>query len=76
MAQVFDLTYRSKRKGRRTWCLSEKRSIRARFIAFLKELFKKARAIRERWKRGEVTAPYPAGLYPPSMPKLANVIGN
>jgi len=75
MAQVLDTTYRSKRKGRRMWCLSEKRSVRRRFMAFFKELMKQARAIRERWKTGEVTAPYPPGLHPPSMPKLANSLG-
>ena len=65
MAQVFDTTYRSKRNGRRMWCLAEKRSIRVRFIRFFRELMKKARIIRERWKMGEVTIPYPPGLHPP-----------
>ena len=35
ISQVFDTTYRSKRSGRRMWCLSEKRSVRVRFIIFL-----------------------------------------
>jgi hypothetical protein len=74
-AQVFDTTYRPKRTGRRMWCLSEKRSIRVEFIRFFKVLMQKARAVRERWKMGDVTVPYPAGLYPPSMPKLANALG-
>ena len=38
-----------------------------------KALMQKARAVRELWKLGDVTVPYPPGLYPPSMPKLANV---
>ena len=75
VAQVFNTTYRSKRNGRRMWCLSEKRSVRAEFIRFFKELMRKARAVRERWKTGDVTVPYPPGLYPPSMPKLANALG-
>jgi hypothetical protein len=74
LAQVFDLTYRSKRNGRRMWCLSEKRSVRLEFIRFFKALMRKAREVRERWKLGDVAVPYPPGLYPPSMPKLANVI--
>ena len=74
-SQVFDTQYRSKRSGRRMWCLSEKRSVRVAFIEFLKKLIAKARAVRERWKIGEVTVPYPPGLYPPSMPKLANAFG-
>jgi hypothetical protein len=72
--QVFDITYRPQRKGRRMWCLSEKRSVRVEFIRFFKALMQKARAVRELWKLGDVTVPYPPGLYPPSMPKLANVL--
>ena len=75
IAQVFDTTYRPRRKGRRMWCLSEKRRVRVEFIRFFKALMLKARAVRQRWKIGDVTVPYPPGLYPPSMPKLANALG-
>lgn len=75
LTQVFDTSYRPQRIGRRMWCLSEKRSVRVAFIRFFKELMQKARAVRERWKLGDVTVPYPPGLYPPSMPKLANSLG-
>jgi hypothetical protein len=74
LTQVFDTSYRPERSGRRTYCLSHKRSIRLGFIRFFKALMQKARAVRERWKLGHVTVPYPPGLYPPSMPKLANVL--
>ena len=40
-SQVFDTTYRPRRKGRRMWCLSEKRSVRVDFITFLKSLCRK-----------------------------------
>jgi hypothetical protein len=73
--QALDTTYRPQRNGRRMWCLSEKRSVRVTFIRFFKELMHKARAVRQRWRMGDVTVPYPPGLYPPSMPKLANVLG-
>ena len=75
LSQVLDTTYRPRRKGRRRWCLSERRSVRVEFIRFFKALMHKARAVREKWKLGDVTVPYPPGLYPPSMPKLANVLG-
>ena len=75
LSQVLDTTYRPRRKGRRMWCLSERRSVRVEFIRFFKALMQKARAVREKWKLGDVTVPYPPGLYPPSMPKLANVLG-
>lgn len=75
IAQVFDIAYRPRRTGRRMWCLSEKRRVRVEFISFFKALMRKARAVRERWKLGDVTVPYPPGMYPPSMPKLANALG-
>jgi REP element-mobilizing transposase RayT len=75
IAQVLDTSYRPKRTGRRMWCLSEKRSVRVEFIRFFRALMQRARSVRERWKLGDVTVPYPPGLYPPSMPKLANALG-
>ena len=74
-AKVLDTTYRPRRKGRRMCCLSERRSVRVEFIRFFKALMHKARAVREKWKLGGVTVSYPPGLYPPSMPKLANMLG-
>ena len=75
LAQVLDTTYRPRRTGRRMWCLSERRNVRREFISFFKALMQAARAVRERWKQGDVTIPYPPGLYPPSMPMLANALG-
>jgi REP element-mobilizing transposase RayT len=72
IAEVFDTTYRPQRKGRQMWCLSEKRSVRVRFIESFKVLMDKAREVRDMWRQGRVTVPYPPGLYPPSMPRLAN----
>jgi hypothetical protein len=73
--QALDTTYRPNRNGRRMWCLSERRNLRIAFITFFKKLMRRARAVREKWKIGDFTVPYPPGLHPPSMPKLANVIG-
>jgi hypothetical protein len=55
------------------WCLSDKRSLRVSFIAFFKKLMATARAVREKWRQGDASVRYPPGLFPPSMPKLANV---
>ncbi len=73
-AQTFNLTYQSARTGKRMWCLSEKRAVRVKFIRFLKNLFQSAREVQERWVLGDFSVPYPLGLYPPSMPKLAEPI--
>lgn len=69
--QKLNTTYRPKRKGKRMWCLSEDRQIRINFINFLKDLIYKAKEIRKRWKLGDFSEPFPLGLYPPLMPKLA-----
>ena len=70
-SQPFNLTYQSKRSGKRMWCLSEKRSLRIQFINFLKNLFYEARLVRKKWAMGDFSTPYPLGLYPPCVPKLA-----
>ncbi len=75
VAQVLDTTYIPRRTGRRMWCLSERRGVRVGFIKFFKALMQTARAVRQRWRLGDFTVPYPPGLSPPSMPKLANVLG-
>ena len=72
--QAFDLTYRPERTGKRMWCLSEKRRVRVKFIRFFRELMRKARAVLAQWRMGARTVAYPPGLYPPSMPKLADVL--
>jgi REP element-mobilizing transposase RayT len=72
--QKLDLSYRPSRRGRKMWCLSDRRSIRIRYIRFIKKLRQKARDVLALWRKGDMSAKYPPGLYPPSMPKLANVI--
>lgn len=73
--QRFDLSYRpNRRHGRKMWCLSEKRSVRVAFIRFFKALMQQAREVRRRWGLGDTSVRYPPGLYPPSMPKLAEVL--
>lgn len=75
LKERLNTTHCPKRSGRRMWCLSEKRSIRVQFITFFKGLMQKARSIRQRWLSGDTSAKYPPGIYPPSFPKLANVVG-
>lgn len=72
--QRFNLTYRSKRDGKRMWCLGEVKADRVRFITFLKDLFTKARRVTANWKLGDFSERFPLGLYPPSFPKLAEPI--
>jgi hypothetical protein len=73
IAQPLSLSYTPKRSGKRMWCLADKRSLRIAFITFFKKLMATARSVRERWRQGDISVRYPPGLFPPSMPKLANV---
>lgn len=73
-SQVFTFNYKSKRNGKRMWCLSEKRSIRQAFIAEVKYAIKLSRAVRKRWQVGDYSVSYPPGLFPPNQPKLCECL--
>ncbi len=73
--QSLNTSYQPKRTGKRMACLCDDVQLRIDFIGFLKDLYAKARTVLERWKSGDYSLPYPLGLYPPSMPKLAEPIG-
>lgn len=73
-AQSFNLSYRPDRKGRRSWCLSDDIRLRVAFIEFLKDLRDKAKEVFSKWRAGDLSIPYPPGLYPPSLPKFAEPI--
>ncbi len=74
VSQPISTSYQSKRSGKRMACLSDDVQLRVDFIAYLKDLYAKAQTVLERWKSGDYSLPYPLGLYPPSMPKLAEPI--
>lgn len=74
-SQGIDLTYIPDRKGYQAWCFCTGDSeLRVRFIRAMKELKAKARDVFERWKQGDYSVPYPLGLYPPSLPKVAEPV--
>jgi REP element-mobilizing transposase RayT len=68
--------YRPKRTGKKTLCLGASKQERAPFIAWAKALFLLAKEVYAEWKRGNISIPYPPGLYPPAFPKLANMLGS
>lgn len=69
-----DTSYAPRSFGRRMWCICRDIPLRIAFINFIKELKSKARAVRERWRRGEISAPFPPGLFPPCPPILSNLL--
>ena len=71
ISRPIDKYYQPQRSGRRMWCLSESKALRRSFIGHLKVLIHEAKRIYRKWFVGDFSEPYPLGLYPPLMPKLA-----
>ncbi len=75
MREVMNTIYLPKREvGRAPVCYSTSRGERKRYGAKLRELRRRGREVLMRWRMGEMWVKYPPGLYPPSAPKLANVV--
>ena len=74
LTQRLDLTYRPNRSGKRMNCLSVYKDLRIDFIDMLKDLYSKGKEVLKNWKNGDYSVPYPLGLYPPSMPKLGELL--
>ena len=74
LAQPIDTPFTPKSFGRRMWCICEDGKLRKEFIQFVKGLIAEGRAVLALWRMGDATAQYPPGLFPPSMPKGANLI--
>jgi REP element-mobilizing transposase RayT len=72
--QPLDKPYTPEKFAPHMWCICSDIAIRTRFIRFVKMLKKKAALVRERWKVGDYSIPYPLGLFPPRMPKLGNLM--
>ncbi len=69
-----DTPYNPKRRGRRSVCISEDKSLRKDRVVLVRSLKEKGDAVYQRWKIGDTGMKYPLGLFPPSMPKLGESI--
>jgi REP element-mobilizing transposase RayT len=74
MLQPIDTAYTPCREGRKMWVLSTDKDLRKECITWIKSLVDEARRVYGLWKEGDFSCPFPPGLFPPSMPKLANCI--
>ena len=72
--QPMDKPYQSNRQGQRTWCICSDIVLRKIFIAWVKELVKRAREVYQRWLKFDFSEPYPPGLFPPSLPKNIEIL--
>jgi hypothetical protein len=43
------------------------------FIERIKSLVREARRVLERWRIGDLAQRFPLGLYPPALPRIANL---
>ncbi len=68
--QGIDLKYRSKRTGRKMWCISVNTTLRKQFITYAKILCEEANEIYQKILGGDFSEQYPAGLFPPRLPLL------
>lgn len=74
VTQPIDMPYSPQTFGRRMWCICANIAIRVAFIHFIKQLRAHARDVRLAWARGDLSAPFPVGLFPPCQPILANML--
>jgi REP element-mobilizing transposase RayT len=72
--QPIDKPYAPQKFGRRMWCICRDVAIRVAFICSVKELRRQAKLVRKRWLLGDFSLPFPIGLFPPRMARLANSI--
>ena len=72
--QGIDLSYVSKRSGRKMWCISSDIKQRKIYLSFVKRLAKEARDVYLKWQQGVTDFPMPVGMFAPRMPLQANLI--
>ena len=66
--------YLPHREGKRMWCICSDKKLRRQFIQWAKALVSQAKAVIDRWRQGDRSIAFPPGLYPPSMPKTAELV--
>lgn len=64
--------YQPKKSGKRMLCLCSEKPLRARFIDHFRALCDAARKAYERWKKGDLRAKMPPGMFAPRVPVLAS----
>jgi REP element-mobilizing transposase RayT len=69
-----DADFEPKKFQKRAWCICRDIPRRVQFIQFLKKLRAQAIEVRERWRVGDYSVPYPLGLFPPRMHRLGNLV--
>jgi REP element-mobilizing transposase RayT len=69
-----DYEYEPTKFSKRMWCICSDIPKRVAYILWIKKLLKEARDVRERWRIGDYSVPYPLGLFPPRMLRRGNLV--
>jgi REP element-mobilizing transposase RayT len=72
--QPIGRAFTPEREGQKMICLASDKELRIPFIQAVKDLIEEGKEVLAEWRRGNFTIPYPLGLYPPSLPKRAEVL--
>ena len=67
-SQEMNAPFTPKKFSRRMWCICCDLQLRKDFIAEIKGLRAKARAVYERWKKGDFSVPFPPKMFAPRIP--------
>ena len=63
------------RTGRRMRVHCGDRALRRDTLLWMRELYRRARVVLDRWRLGDLSVPYPIGLFPPTGIRLAEPLG-
>lgn len=60
--------------GKKMICLSSIKELRQQFISYYRRLRARCREVYRMWKCGDVSAPFPSGMFAPSLPRVSNLL--
>lgn len=66
--------YKPEREGKRMLVHCHDKPLRRLIIRWCKELIARGREVLRRWREGDYSVPYPLGLFPPSFPRLGELL--
>ena len=65
--------YTPKKYGKKMICLAKDIKKRIAYIRWFRVISERAKDVYRRWKKGDFSIPFPAGMFAPCQPRLANL---
>ncbi|MEZ4753369.1 MAG: hypothetical protein R3A13_03550 [Bdellovibrionota bacterium] len=66
--------FKPKKWGKRMVCLSDDIELRREFLIIYKAACEKSREVYQKWKSGDFSVPFPAGMFTPRVPPRVSVL--